>query len=422
MALGLIIYVPNQLHFPNDLGLKGLNVFNVLFLLALFVTWLRSEKSSSPTPLKGRFIFFFLALVIAFFIAQMRGDGDFIGDLTYLKTSIFYILLYFIFYHAAQDVRTIRILFVMVLFVAFVAGLEAIKEGLAYGIGHYKETHRASGPFGFDYMEANRAGVFYAMFLPLFLTVFLFYRSRRIVRLLALGGTIVLTAAIFFTYSRQSYFIAAFILLYLLFRRGILLPLLGVVLLLNYSLWVPDSAVERVEETKKTDQRGQEQLDESTESRFVIWEGALQIIQDNPWGIGLNRFKQEIKNYTPYKQGKDAHNQYVLIATEAGIQGLLAYLLLLRGMYSMGRSLARSAQNEEEKILGVGYISAFISMVLGGIYGSPLFFGEIMGNFWALTALVARYQLLVAEGKVAREKTIKETKYKGKYAKIASPA
>jgi hypothetical protein len=179
----------------------------------------------------------------------------------------------------------------------------------------------------------------------------------------------------------------------------------------------------------------------------------LLIIQDNPWGIGLNRFKQEIKNYTPYKQGKDAHNQYVLIATEAGVQGLLAYLLLLQGMYSMGRSLARSVQNEEEKILGrvckltmdprhssirlfrkaasellckhalgVGYISAFISMVLGGMYGSPLFFGEIMGNFWALTALVARYQSLVAEGKVAREKTIKETKYKGKYAKIASPA
>ena len=35
LLIALIVYIPEQLHFPRDLGLKGVNVFNLLLIFAL---------------------------------------------------------------------------------------------------------------------------------------------------------------------------------------------------------------------------------------------------------------------------------------------------------------------------------------------------------------------------------------------------
>ena len=52
-----------------------------------------------------------------------------------------------------------------------------MREGIDYGFGAYNPMRRASGPFGEDWHNANRAGVFYAMFMPMFVALALFLKK-----------------------------------------------------------------------------------------------------------------------------------------------------------------------------------------------------------------------------------------------------
>ena len=97
------------------------------------------------------------------------------------------------------------------LFVAFVASVRGGPRGHSTtGSATTRRRIVPPGPFGQDYENANRAGVFYTMFLPMFLSLMLFRRSTKS---LATGRprwhASVVAFAIFVTYSRQAYLIAA---------------------------------------------------------------------------------------------------------------------------------------------------------------------------------------------------------------------
>ncbi|MBK9494662.1 MAG: O-Antigen ligase [Alphaproteobacteria bacterium ADurb.BinA280] len=390
----LILYTVNQLHLPSDLGLPGLNALNLIFMLGMVLVILLARGPRLPKPsLSGPLKFYFAMMAIATLIAIWVRPMGLMADLTYLKTLVFYPLYYWLFYYAARDLMRTRLWLAAILFVAVVAGLEAWSEAISYGIGSYVESHRAAGPFGPDFYSANRAGVFYAMFLPMLLAPLLFLKTRPLFRLIALASVLILLGAILFTYSRQAYAIGLLGMALLAFKRGIGTATLGLVVFLIALPWLPQGATERVEETQQAGEYGQAQYDESTESRWILWEGGLAMWVENPFGIGANRFKSEIGNYSRYS-GKDAHNYYVLTLAEAGWQGLLSLLWLVWAMWRLGGRLSRAAFDPESRALTYGFRVAVLAMMLGNIYGSPFSEGAIMGVFWALAGLMERYMHL----------------------------
>lgn len=390
LLAAIAVYLVNQIHFPTELGIKGLNVANLMFLLALLMLPRRQPQDREPPMLKGALLGFFAMMALAFVIAQLTRPGNLLGDVTYLKNAMFYPLFYFLFLAAVRDMRTLKFLLFMVLLVVAVASLEAIREALDYGIGTFAENHRSAGPFGKDYRSANRAGVYYAMFLPLFVSVVLNLRNRKWVRLAALVGVLMTAAAVVFTYSRQSYFIALAGIGILLMRRGMFTALLlGGVIAYTITL-LPSGVTERVEQTQQTGDYGQEELDPSTASRFEIWQGALRMWREQPWGVGLDRFKQEIGNYSSFKHF-DAHNFYVLTFAESGIQGLVALLVLAAALLRLARSARRRAFDAESRTLAWGFSVCTVCMLLGNLYGSPFLEGSVMGDYWILCALTERY-------------------------------
>ncbi|HET9482447.1 MAG TPA: O-antigen ligase family protein [Xanthomonadales bacterium] len=390
----LLVYTVNQLHLPQELGIRGLNVANLLFAIAALAVVAGGGSGATTRPLLKRALLgWFAMLVVAFAIARARGGGELMADLTYLKTALFYPLFYFLFFHGVRDLKWTRWLIGLTLLVAFVAGLEALKEAVGYGIGQFVDSRRASGPFGIDYRSANRAGVYYAMFLPLFLGLAVFLRRQPLLRAAAFAGVLVVTGAILFTYSRQAYFIALIGLVLLLARRGVLATLLGLAVVWAVVPHLPEGVGERVEETQQQGDYGQVEYDASTASRWEIWSGAVSMWAEHPLGIGLNRFQQNIGEYSTI-EGKDAHNFYVLTLAEAGIQGLVALLVLLAAMWRLVRRLRAAAFDAEGRALAVGANVAFVCMMLGNVYGSPFFEGAVMGTFWALLGLLERYALL----------------------------
>lgn len=399
-----IFYTVYQNHFPVETGITAINLPNALFIVSMLLVMMGAKvpayvNQHHKAILTPSLVFFFAMLVLAFVIAQMRAPQDTLADIIYLKTALFSPLLYFLYLRCGQDLKNTRLLIIAVMVVASIAAVQAIRQGLDYGIGTFYESHRASGPFGSNYASANRAGVFYAMFLPMFIAMALFFRKQLVWRVAALTGIGLLGMAVMVTYSRQSYFIAVLGLALLLLRRNVVMAVVIGLTLVSFASYLPDSVFERVQETRQKDSVGNAEVDESTASRWEIWEGAMNAWQANPAGVGLNRFKSEIGKYSAYQQ-RDAHNFYVLTLTECGPQGLLGLLLVFRALFQASKFMRKSAppDNSEARALAYGFTITTLCLAVGNFYGSPFFEGTVIGDYWILAGLLERYFVLLNAG------------------------
>ncbi len=394
-----ILFMPNMLHFEFDTGVPGLNIANLIFAVVAGAVMMSGGKAQpdAGTGLMTRpLLLLFAVLAMGLVMAQATMPLNFMDDFTYIKNAMFYPLLYFVYRNCKQDMQGTRMLIILAMVVAAIAGLEAVREGLDYGIGRYAETRRASGPFGVDYHAANRAGVFYAMFLPMFVAMALFFRKQKLWRFAAIAGAAILAMAIMVTYSRQSYFIGLIGIALLLIRRNVVLAVIIAALALPAVSLLPVSVTQRVAETEQQDAVGGEQLDVSTASRFEIWAGAMQMWKEHPFGVGLNRFQKHIGNYAPRYRNYDAHSMYVLMLAELGPLGVVALLWLLWRLLRVGFLLRRSSGSDdaEAKGLGLGFVVLVTAMAMGNLYGSPLFEGPVMANVWILCGLIEHYAAL----------------------------
>jgi O-antigen ligase len=388
-----LMFVVNQLHFPWSTGIPAVAPTNLIFLVILLLMRGKPEPLQTDPPLLKKPLFWFYgALVLAFLWAQAHEFDNFVDDLTYLKTAIFFPLYYFLYLKCKQDEKTTRQLIIWIMVIAAVAGVEAIHEGFDYGFGKYSPFKRASGPFGPDWQHANRAGVFYGMFMPMFVALALFLKGQKLWRLGAVGGILILAAGSLFTYSRQSYIMILMAFALLLLRKSVILSVIIAVALTGVVGYLPDAVTQRVEETKQTDAKGQEEVDVSTASRWEIWEGAMGMLRDFPMGVGLNRFRNHIGNYCKHKK-MDAHNFYVLTLAETGPQGLVTYLLFLLALFRLAKYLRMHSPRDDHEMvaLSLGFTVTTVCVLMGQIYGSPTFEGSVLGMYWALCGLLERY-------------------------------
>jgi hypothetical protein len=388
----LLMYVVNELHFHWQTGIPAIAPVNLMFLLVLLgMLFTEPDEIEIEQPiLKKPMLYFFGALTFSFLWAQIRAPNDFVSDLTYLKNALFYPLFYFLFLRCKQDAKTTRQLVIWIMVIAAVAGLEALHEGINYGIGKYDAFKRASGPFAEDWHGANAAGVFFAMFMPMFVSFALFLKNQKLWRLAAIGGIALIAGGTLFTYSRQSYFIVLLSSAVLLLRKSMVLAIILGVVLISLSGYLPDAVTQRVEETKQQGKHGQEEVDESTASRWEIWAGGMEMLAHNPIGVGLDRFKDNIGTYSSHK-GMDAHNFYVLTIAECGPQGLLTVFLLIWACFRLARFLRVNAGDDPEaQTLAIGFTVTTVCMALGSVYGSRFLTGAIMSPYWALCGLLER--------------------------------
>ncbi len=401
-----IFYIPNQRMFP-DFSLTGLNITNLLFVTLLILVMRGKIKAQSRAPLKKQFVFFFIVLTWGFLIGQIHDASTIFSDFQVLKNALLYMLLFFLFYYAVRDKKTIKLLFFVILFTIFFDIYLGLRQVLDYGF-NYNEMRRVAAPFSWNSTDANRSSAFYTIYLTLFGATALYYRSNRTVRWLALACLAFGIFVNFFTYSRQSYGILAVLVLILTFRRNALLAVVIIIALFNYHLWLPDSVIARIDMTMQTNDSMpgvvgaplNQELDASTESRFIIWGGAAQIIMRNPWGIGLAHFPRTIGTYVPEFAHFDAHDYYILCAAENGVLAPISVLLLLLGLYRLGRSIEKLDESAESKVYGIGLSLAAIAVAMVNIYGSRFVDGNLMSNFWIFAGLAARYQSLTLEARV----------------------
>lgn len=87
----------------------------------------------------------------------------------------------------------------------------------------------------------------------------------------------------------------------------------------------------------------------------------------------------------------DAHNEYLLIASEMGIGGLIAFLLvLIVPFYSMWR-VYRTSGDRFTRGWMLGAMASIWGMAMVNIFGSRFGREELVGLYWVMVGLTYAY-------------------------------
>ncbi|MEN1924737.1 O-antigen ligase family protein [Luteimonas sp. MJ293] len=395
-----IVLLPYSLFLPPDVGV-GVSALALLWA-SLFG---RRDPPGLPrtnlllAPLLG----LFLAFLLGWFIALGHDPSRPGAVALEAKYALTYPLLYLAYRHCGLDARGTRQLIMLTLVVAAFAGFHAVSQGLQFDTAQFADGQRATGPFG-AIDAANRAGVYFAMFLSMFVALALQPGCQKPLRLMAIVAAGVLVAAILFTFSRQAYVIAAFGIALLLLHRSFTVAAVAmlVVAVIGASL-LPDSVIQRIDETRQISASGAVSYDGSTESRLEIWRGAFSMLADHPAGVGLGRFREHIGDYTVYA-GMDTHNGFLRVLAECGPLALAMMLWLVWRLWQLvlGVQSASRDSHPVSRALGVGLAVAVIAMLLGNLFGSPYFDGLVMYSFWILCGLMERHAVIQAHAQGER--------------------
>jgi O-antigen ligase len=205
------------------------------------------------------------------------------------------------------------------------------------------------------------------------------------------------------TFSRGAYLAFALGVLGLAFfkRRSLVLAAVAGLALAVLNPWLLPAGIRyRLETTFETRSEPlgeygsaplEEDLDQSSASRLVIWRGALDMIETNPLaGVGFGRFPALITSYANVRRSVDAHNAYLITAAELGLPGLFLLLVNFAVLFWVARRVYRRHPDRFVHATALGFLGGLSGLLMANMFGSRLNTTEVAGYVWILAALMAR--------------------------------
>jgi O-antigen ligase len=152
------------------------------------------------------------------------------------------------------------------------------------------------------------------------------------------------------------------------------------------------------------------QEEASANSRFVIDRASIQMFQDYPLGVGYRNYLLVSPRYLPPEfldHGKrSAHNSYLAVLCELGVQGLLAFLWTFGGAIVLMRRLRKASGREEPGRLGLYALGIEVGLygwLIGGLFHDV---HNVDPAYWFVAFAVALMRLRSVE--VDSEETASE--------------
>lgn len=278
----------------------------------------------------------------------------------------------------------------------------------------YSDDLRDEG--GMGYAGTNGLAAFEAQSAVLLLALGSFEKRtwpRLAYRALALFSAVCLM----YSLSRGGYvaFFAGWVILGLLHERKLLALL--IVFLFTWTVLTPPAVQQRV--TMTYDEQHQS-VDNSTATRFSLWENAMQVFQSNPvTGSGFNTYAyMHLNKRTDGGSGfyEDTHNYYIKVLAETGIVGLLIFMALLAQTCAVGFRLFRTAEDPLLASIGLGLVGWLVCSVVANFFGDRWTFLQVNGYLWVLGGMASQALALekeAAERAVEPESLSMETTTEG---------
>ena len=408
----LVAYLPFSKQIPGTLGglIPGLNFTNIFILLLAMVWWKEKNKKERPawvsTPLTRPIFIFLIIGLFSIFRGVGYGGGYLVeAFMQYFRKWLIPFFLYFQVVNTLRDKETIKNMVIIIMMVTTIAALMAIYE--------YLDSDKRVGGI-LDQPNFLAAFFNYYIFLPF---AFFLFHANRFKYWLLLVPFLIQFRGIMVTFSRAGYLaFAAGLFAISCFRSKwmTILAILGtVVIILNPAL-LPEGIRYRMAQTfqkhhsneevigSTSESLDSESLDDSASERLKVWSGAIEMVKEHPiFGIGYYMFESKIRHYWPGSKAHDAHNNYLLIASEMGIPGILSFLWLLWSIFWVAWRYYRKTADPFGKSLALAFLGGIFSLLISNIYGSRFNYLEVSAYFWILTGLIVRLKML--EGVLSHE-------------------
>lgn len=356
----------------------GLLIFG-FFTKKLF----KKEKLFAKTPIDMPY----LALMIVSLISIINSI-DYIASIRGIFRLVLYALVYLIFVEELKDRLHIKRIILTMILGGCLASFDAVWQiitGRDFIRGHLPiiniGLYRATAGFP----NANVLGVYLTPIAPLAFGLSFYYLKGRRRLLMFLLGMLILTGIIF-TFSRPAglAFYISLLFLSIVKKDKMLIFILVILLILT-----PFIAPKNIKDWAKS-------VDYNpivfmcNADRISIYRNTLNMIRHHPIiGVGLNTFHQ---NYFFYKlpEPEDAktgdtmyaHNNFLHMAGEIGIPGVLIFIWLLIRLFKVCVYNYKNIRDQYLKILSLSLTVCLIAFLINGLTETSLYYSRVAMIFW----------------------------------------
>ena len=373
-----------ELHLGGIYGRAIVLRLDDIFLLMVFFGWFAKMAVHKELGLLrknpvNKFILIYITLcVISSAVGILRGTTNLKHSFFYILKYIEYFLLFFMVSNNIKDKKQVRIFISFMLLTCLVVSVYALRVSFADGM-------RASAPFEGRSGEANTLAGYLILMMGIVLGFLLYSRSIKL-RILLGVFFMFLTLPFLFTLSRGGWlgFFAMYLTFIVLSKRHKVFLLLFLILILMFSSVIFPKAIQgRFQATFAVGKTyvvlGRKiTLDESAQARIRSWEGSMKAWSEYPiLGRGVPG------------GGSVSDVQYTRVLREVGILGFLAFMLIIITLMQLvWRVFSNPRLDDFGKSLSLGFLCAFVGLVVMGLSAEVFIILRIMEPFWFLAAIV----------------------------------
>ena len=329
MAVFLIFVVAWYMNWGTRRGPFGAIRFEFMAGWFLLLSCSMLISSGRIKFAKSRPLLISAAVLLVLMVVQVPFAADTrMANFVFFDRGVFkFTMLTFFIIVMVQSPRTFTWFILAFLFACFYVTQESV-QGLISG-GLYWENQGVMRLHGSVRMYAHPNSLAGLAMGAIPFVIFLFpVIKSKIVRLAFMALFCTSLTCVIYSGSRTAYVaIVAFLLFWWgCSRHKVRFFLIGCAALVVAYPAIPQQYKERF-----TSISGQEAEGHSKESRLLILEDAMDIFLANPGGIGLASFPAV--RLETFGRKQDTHNLYFEIATNMGVQGLIAFLVFIYFMF-----------------------------------------------------------------------------------------
>lgn len=256
------------------------------------------------------------------------------------------------------------------------------------GVGFSFRDWGVAGPSGW-FHDSGEFAIQMAMFFPLS-AYFLMHCWRKcgaVARLVLLAMPVTAAMAVIASSSRGAYLgLAAAVLVLLAQSRSWRTAALVGAMCLGAALMVPGEQWERFEQAGE---------DGTSQARLVYWGDGLEIMNRHPvLGVGyenwLSYYRDHYSERSRFGASQEPHNIFIEAGAELGYSGLVAFVLLIAGTFSVNRRTRRlcgrlGPGGEFFERMAYGLDGALAAYLVAGFFVTVLYYPF----FWVNLAMTA---------------------------------
>jgi O-antigen ligase/Tfp pilus assembly protein PilF len=391
-----------------------LALFIIIFIAICTIKILSSEKITLIKSKLNLPLFIFLAILT---ISLFLGNNIAVRMGDYLN-FISYIILFFIILNFIKSEKEFNSLIKVFFLTSFLVSLYTIIQYYGFDpyYNHLGKLTSTIGqknwisnylamifPVGFSYflLEDNKKiKLSYFFHLSILFVSLLICQSRGI--WISIGLTLVFAFLIIFRYKLGN-----------IFRKNKkwLIALLAVFIFITfiYSFENPLNK-SRITVTERAMSTFEVDKDPSINTRFLMWRVTFEMFKDNLlFGLGIGTFKyhyldyqavylQKNPQYIKYAgKAAEAHNEYLQLASEIGIVGLVLFLAIIFLFYYFVYQWFEKSGENRKKMTVFGLILGITCFLIHCMFTFPLHVPVLGATFFIILGLALAYMNISGE-------------------------